>query len=311
MKDGLSCALRAILWFMIIAAGFRYVAAPWIFSFFYSFQVHIGVAVMVGAIAAWLLKRSRVALLQFFIGVFLAAHPFLMQRAFVGPPPAPGAKVEEIRLMSLNILGDNWENAPAIADLVLDADPDVVYLLEAEPMRYELQRLEKRYDYRMGCGILTETCDLVILSKRPLVANRMVSLSDLRRDRFALMDIEIGGRPIHFAAAHLSKPYFDDYHFEELRSIRAQFRGLTGDFVLAGDFNSSSLAPDMQDFLRRTGLRTGRSEPTTWPIEAGRFGIAIDHIFATPGVAILSLDRVVIPGSNHFGLEAKLGVVLN
>ncbi len=310
MRHALYCCLCAALTFLLIAGGFRYVIDFWLFSFFYSFQTHIGVAVMAGSAVALLLKRSLFPVVLFVAAGAMTGHSLVMRQEFLADisQPVP-ADAQKIRLLSLNILDSNLEGATAVADTILASGADVVYLLEARPLQTQFGRLASTYPHRIGCGIATDTCDLVILSRHPFGARSYRSLSDLRRDRFALVDIDFGGRKIHFAAIHLSKPYFDDYHTFELIIAGSIIRKLTGDVVIGGDFNSASMAPDMQRFFRRFNMRTGDQEPATWPVAAGPFGIAIDHIYATPGILIETLRAVDSNGSNHFGLVADMALM--
>ncbi|MFB2606645.1 endonuclease/exonuclease/phosphatase family protein, partial [Rhizobium phaseoli] len=78
---------------------------------------------------------------------------------------------------------------------------------------------------------------------------------------------------------------------------------------LSGDFNSSAIAPSIQGLLRDQKLKTLAPEPATWPIAAGAFGIAIDHIFARAPLRLISLKRLDDNlGSNHSGLIAEFAL---
>ncbi len=121
--------------------------------------------------------------------------------------------------------------------------------------------------------------------------------------------VDIDGVKLTLAAAHLAKPYFDEYHRNELNRISSTIAAVSGPLILGGDFNSSSIAPDMQDFLLDTDLKKAQWEPATWPIDAGAFGIAIDHIYARSPATLMRLERLPQNlGSNHFGLIADFRI---
>lgn len=309
MRACLSCAVCALLALLLAITGLRYLTDFWLLSFVYSFQLHIGLLGMVAALACLAVRRTLFASVLFLSAAFLAGHAVVMEREFVPGRPAALDGTTPLRVLSFNILGDNHVSARQIAETIRASGADVAFIMEAEPLRAQLEALADAYPHRVGCGEQTPTCDLLILSRHPITKKVVASLSELRSHRFALADIEIGGQTVHFVGVHLTKPYFDDYHTTELQMLARILRGYRGPRVLAGDFNSSSIAPDMQHFLRSMRLTAAGSEPATWPIEAGRFGIAIDHIYVSEGIVPVSLERLPDSlGSNHYGLVADLAV---
>ncbi|CAH0341438.1 hypothetical protein RHI9324_03133 [Rhizobium sp. CECT 9324] len=312
MRDTIYCVICVLLTLALTALSMRYVTELWIFSFFFSLQLQISVIVLAGTVICLLVKRGTYAWMLLAASLALIGHSLWMKREFVPSPLPPEvvANAPRLRILSFNVLNDNVDNAKKIADMIQGSQADVVYIMEANPLFGELDRLGETYPYRIGCGIETPTCDLMMLSKHPIRAGRYDELSDLRADRFAEIEIEVAGRRISLLAAHLSKPYFDDYHSIELDNLILGLNDAKGSVILAGDFNSDSIAPDMQRFLRRSGLRKVGAEPATWPVEAGLAGIPIDHIFVDKDIAPLSLKRLDESyGSNHFGLVADVALI--
>lgn len=296
--------------FGLLVVSLRYVTDFWLLAFFFSLQPQLGVVAALGALACLALHRSAFGYALLVVSLLLCGHAFWMQREFLPPSDVEApADATRFRLLSFNILGNNFANVGRIIDMVNASGADVAYLFESGPLLHHLSDLEEVYPYRIGCGVEIETCDLMILSKYPIEAPRVVSLSDIRANRFAVATIRIGGRPIEFAAIHLTKPYFDDYHTTELRRAGAILRKRGGTLIIGGDFNSDTIAPDMQRFLRRSDLQTAGAEPATWPVEAGIFGIPIDHIYTSKAIIPLSLTRLEDDyGSNHYGLVADLTI---
>ncbi|MCM2477469.1 hypothetical protein HGO38_28895 [Rhizobium sp. CG5] len=308
MREKTSCVIGAILSLCLLVICLRYVAYLWPLTFVQSLQIHIGLAVMVGAALCYALSRGPYPVVLMAAALLVALHGLFMQWQVLpdatGPAMAAGRTV---RILHFNILGNNRENGDRIAETILASGADIAFIMEAEPLEPFLDRLSAAYPYRIGCGVGTDTCDLLLLSRRPIVKPVVGALSDLRRDRFAMADIDIDGRIVHFAAAHLTKPYFDDYHGGELEILKEIIGYAGGPFVLAGDFNASAIAPDMQDFLDVSGMTTTGWEPATWPIAAGPLGIAIDHIFVSKTLVPVSLQRLKDNlGSNHYGLIAEI-----
>lgn len=304
MTAKLSCMVSTAVAAVLFVASLRYLTDFWLLAFVTSFQLHIAiVCILLSCLVFWLTRDAVSALLVVW-SLALAIHAIAMLLEFpTSAAPAPGAK--PFRLLSFNVLMDNAANADAIADKILESGADAVYLFEAAALESALPRLQQTYPHRLGCYAGTPGCDLVILSKRPLLEGRFHSLSDLRRDRFAIAHIDLDGTELTLAAGHITKPYFDDYHRDELDEVSEILFRVTGPLILAGDFNSASIAPDMRAFLAANDLKKATFEPATWPTEAGRFGIAIDHIFTREPATLMKTTRLPDSlGSNHFGLMA-------
>lgn len=310
MRDRISSALGVLVSFGLMVVALRYVTDFWLLSFFFSLQPQLGVVAALGALACLVLRRSTFAYGLLAVSLLLCGHALWMQREFL--PPASGdvaAEATRFRVLSFNMLGNNHSNVGRIIDMVNASGADVAYLMESAPLLHHLDALSTAYPYRIGCGILAEECDLMILSKHPIENPEYLSLSDLRSNRFAMATVHIGGHAVQLAAIHLTKPYFDDYHTTELRRAGAALRKRGGPVVIGGDFNSDTIAPDMQAFLRRHALQATGPEPATWPVAAGIFGIPIDHIYVSKDIVPLSLARLADHyGSNHYGLIADLAL---
>lgn len=304
MRARLTCIASLLLTTVLLITSLRYAVEFWLLAFVYSFQLHIGLVCIVASVVFMATLRSRYAGLLLVWSIALSAHAFVMMRDFQSEAALqPDAR--PFRVMSFNILMENARNAESIADTIIKSDADVVYVMEAEALQPTLDRVLRTYPYRLGCLEGTLSCDLLILSRHPLTNGRFYSLSDLRQDRFAMASVNIEGTEINLAAIHLTKPYFDNYHSHELMEATELLWKVSGPLILGGDFNSSSIAPDMRAFMRYNDFHKATWEPATWPIRAGRFGIAIDHIYARKPAILSKLERLPDNlGSNHYGLIA-------
>ncbi|PDS29393.1 endonuclease/exonuclease/phosphatase family protein [Rhizobium phaseoli] len=305
MRDIIYWILCAFLTLAVAIVSLRYVTNFWLLSFVYSFQIHLGVIFVAASLVILAVKRQIYGLVLLLASLFLTAHGFVMLREFAQDEQRTGA-APLFRLMSFNIAIDNWKNSTALADMVIASNADVVNLLEAKPLTFHLQRLFKAYPYHIGCDNGKDSCDTLVLSKRPFVMRQVASIGSLRKDRLVVSSVDFGGQAINIVSAHLSKPYYDDYQMGELDDLGKALGTISGPLVLSGDFNSSAIAPSIQSLLRDQKLQTLAPEPATWPIAAGAFGIAIDHIFARAPLRLISLKRLDDNlGSNHSGLIAE------
>lgn len=309
MRQTLSVAICVIVSLVLMAIGTRYIHPHWILGTLYSLQLHAASACVVAMIVALLVKRHYVVWLLFAVSVLFAGHAVLMGRDFAAPLTAAEAAAPTFKLLSFNILNDNFTNAEDIVRTIQTSGADLVNIMEAAPLRIYMDELAKTYPYRVGCGLLIEDCDQLMLSKVPIEAPVVQSLSDIFPDRFILAKVTVAGRPINFVGMHTTKPYFDNFHSMELNRAALAIGETTGPLLLSGDFNASSLAPNMRRFLSNTDLATAGFEPATWPIRAGVFGLPIDHVYARAPLKIKSLTRIADAlGSNHYGLIAEIAI---
>jgi endonuclease/exonuclease/phosphatase (EEP) superfamily protein YafD len=309
MREFLSVAICVIVSLVLLAVATRYVSGIWIFAAIHNLQLHVSIISIAALLLALILKRGLLPGGLLILALVFLGHAIWMSREFVQAPPPANTRSETFKLMSFNILMTNFEQAEAVRDLILSSGADVVNLMEAGPLQAHLQALSTIYPHRLGCGEMTKQCDLMMLSKLPLADRTIVSLSELFEERMMLAKIAFNGQPLHIAAIHTTKPYFDAFQTYELRNAARVLSAIDGPLILSGDFNASTLAPNVRAFLKATGLRTAEREPATWPTQAGRLGIAIDHVFVRSPFAISSLERLADAlGSNHYGLVAEIAV---
>ncbi|CAN7409561.1 endonuclease/exonuclease/phosphatase family protein [Neorhizobium tomejilense] len=309
MRQTLSVAICVIVSLVLMAIGTRYIHPHWLLGTLYSLQLHAALGCVAAMVVALLVKRHFLVWLLFAATLLFVGHAVLMSRDFAAPMTPAEGNAPTIKLMSFNILNDNFANAEDIVETIRSSGADLVNIMEAAPLRVYMGELAKTYPYRVGCGLLIEDCDQLMLSKVPIEAPTVQSLSEIFPDRFILAKVTVRGQTIHFVGMHTTKPYFDNFHSVELTRAALAISETSGPLLLSGDFNASSLAPNMRRFLRNADLATAGFEPATWPIRAGAFGVPIDHVYARAPLKIKSLTRIPQPhGSNHFGLIAEIAV---
>lgn len=310
MRQTLSVAICVIVSLVMGAIATRYVHPHWILATLHSLQLHAALACLAAMLLAVALYRHPLVYGLFACAVILTAHTVYMAQDLGVAVAEADAGAPTFRLMSFNILSDNYENGEAIASAIIASGADVVNVMEAAPLYNQLQRLTETYPYRLGCGVIVvDDCDQLMLSKVPLQNGSVRTLSDIFENRFILAQVTLAGRTINIGGIHTTKPYFDNFHTMELIRAALAITDTDGPLILSGDFNASSLAPNMRAFLTWTGLHPAAWEPATWPIRAGAFGVPIDHIFVRAPLKIKSIERLPDAiGSNHFGLMAEIAI---
>jgi endonuclease/exonuclease/phosphatase (EEP) superfamily protein YafD len=312
MKN-LSTVIGTCAFLLILALAGRYVSGHWIFATFASFQIQGAAIAAAVAALAWLLHRNAVASLLVIAALVIGVHGYIMLGDFRQDPPMPPKSwPPHLKVLSMNIMGDNsFDNGGKIADYMIASGADVIFIQESAPIGPHIDRIKVAYPYRLGCGAQTITCDSSLWSTRPLVAGEVKTASPIYRDRLLLASIDIDGERINFANVHLTKPYFDNIVAIELKKVRELMTEFTelhkGPTIVAGDFNASILTRDVRGFLSNTQLMTSDREPATWPVDAPAVGMAIDHIFVADPLRFRSLERLPEAfGSNHYGLMAEI-----
>lgn len=306
MKN-LSIILGTLAALLLIALAARYVTGFWLFFTFASLQIHGAVLAFGIGLLSFLLHRHWINFGLTVIAIAIGANGYVMLSDYRQPGLLDFGDTTNFRLLSINIMGDNYANGARIADYIIGSGADVVFIQESAPIGPEIPRIKAVYPYRLGCGAQTVTCDQSLWSKRPLLTGEVKTASPIYRDRLILASIDFDGHVINFANVHLTKPYFDNFHAIELVKIADAINAIKGPLVLAGDFNASILTPDVRRFLNATDLMTAGSEPNTIPVAAPAIGLAIDHVFVRDPLRIETLERVADPlGSNHFGLTAHI-----
>lgn len=309
MRQTLSVAICVIVSLVLGAICTRYVHPTWLLAILHSLQFHAAVACVAGLLVALVIRRHWVILVLLAIAVAVTLQTVYLEYRIASPATAADAGAPTFRLMSFNILDGNFENGEAIAKAIDASGADVVNVMEASPVLNFLPEISETYPYRVGCGVMIEDCDQLMLSKTPLINASVRTLSGIFENRFILADVDIRSHRITVGGIHTTKPYFDNFHQLELTHAALAITDIDAPFILSGDFNASSLAPDMQRFLDWTHLTTVGFEPPTWPVRAGVLGVAIDHVYARAPLKIISVHSLPDAlGSNHNGLIADIAI---
>lgn len=288
----------------------------WLLDLASHFRAYWLVAAAVGAALA--LRRPRSP--AFACCALAVAGNAWAMLPFWGPVPpglaaaAVAAPADEgvppVSLILANVLRTNADPSRAVAYL-RGRDPDLVVLLEIDARWVaSLSSLDDRYPFRV-VEPRDDNFGIAVLSRWPLADARVVAFGGSAFPSITAT-VRCPGRDLRLVATHPYPPF----HAAAAAALRAQLAAVAAaaaeagsPCVVAGDFNATPWSLAYREFAARSGLRdtaTGRGVEPTWNARRVAPRIPIDHVFASPDVAVLR--RAVGPdvGSDHFPVEVTL-----
>lgn len=296
------------------------------------------IAIVAGAFALVTLalrRRGAAALAAGACAVAFSGVPLAARAPFAGPAgvPAngPGGSVVRVLVANTYVLNERSVNVAEFLDaqevdaaIVLEAHLDLMKLLlnGDRPIRKRLPYAWVPTENWPGFWYLfTRWPQSEELGKRPANVGynnqpQMVVCSTVERPA------ELGG-PFLMIACHLFSPHTPksrDEGNQKLRHIIAEVAS-KGDraglpVIVGGDFNSSPTGWRSRELTRDAADGGGgllRAKPWstmqgTRPGGAWPVSMAIDDVFVSPGVKVVSWKTVEIPGSDHAGVIAEVWV---
>jgi len=298
------CLAGLIAGLAALAAG--RLAPVWIgFDIFNHFLPHI--LVLIGAcLLGLLMARAKVAtaiavMLIGVIGIGLWPHYGSRQAAPIDT--VAGERI--VRVMGFNTRFQNpdWR---AVADEVVQHDPDIVVLLEVGRSKLPLmEALQAVYPHRADC-LHEDYCEILILSKFAFVSSE--TRSQWRGPAMVRVAYgpELGGLTV--VGVHTQRPPFSSRQLEQMTVLGDDVAAGGGARMVIGDFNASPGSRMLQTLIERSGLELASGLPT-WPATLGLPQIGIDHILVSPGLRIAGPARIGSPaGSDHYPVIADLAI---
>lgn len=270
---------------------------------------HFLLPAIVGALMFALLAAfaGRHTMMLVFVGLAVAstalAWPSIQQPAMVA------ASGPRFTLMTFNVYYNNRQ-LERVADLVRETKPDIVVLLEVVPrIRAALDAVADQYPYRVECW-QEQWGDALVLSRFPLT-DMQASLPEPKfRRPMGAVEVAIEGRKLTLFPTHLSLPYplnGRDTQPGEIDEIIRTIATVKGPRILAGDFNASTWATTMARTRTKLDMSILTGSNGSWPTFLPRaIGIPIDHILATPELALQSRKLFTVQGSDHRAVLADI-----
>lgn len=212
---------------------------------------------------------------------------------------------QQLKVASFNTYASN-KDYQGIINSVLALDADVVTLIEMEQDKAGvLAALKLEYPYQVDCNII-RSCHLAIISKFPLIDFDSQALWGGPPYIRASLGPEFGGLTIF--GVHTTRFPHSRAQFKQVNALVRLIETLPGRFVIMGDFNSTPFSRINQTVSQGLGFARLTQLPT-WPARVGFPQLAIDHIFASPGIRALSDERIGDnAGSDHYPISIVLAI---
>ncbi len=226
-----------------------------------------------------------------------------------------------LRVMVANIEFDNTQY-DAVSQVIQEYDPEVLLLVEINSdWRTALGSLREAYPYHIE-AIRDEGLGLALWSKIPVQREEVEYLVTERRPSIFATVVLPDGAPIRFAGVHPTPPGLDDETQGGRRDSRVRDAELVlvakevqadpdSAWVVTGDFNDVAWSHTTRLFKRLSGLRdprVGRKLLNTYHADYPLLRYPIDHVFLSKGSTVERLQRVSLPGSDHFAILADVYV---
>lgn len=261
------------------------------------------------------LQRKSVFVLGIAVGIYASS----IASWYVPRPQVANRGGTSLAIMAYNVNYKLWDTASVTAN-VREHPADILGLVEpltadAAELREEVRDLYPYY-YRSSAG------NLSLLSRYPILAAETDNLGTSVYSLLALVDV--AGQPLRVVVAHPPPPTTRGRFVTRNNTIAAladYARDRQMPTVVMGDFNATSWSIYLQNFVRRSGLRStalGRGIKPTWNyLETGRpqslagrairlLKIPIDHIFVSEAIRVEDVRTAPAGVSDHRPLIARL-----
>ena len=217
------------------------------------------------------------------------------------------ANERALRVAHFNMFYLNGD-VDALEGEILRINADIITLIEFSPNKQRLANdLRFSYPYQFDCtGV--PACHLAIFSKFPLrnpVARTLWGGPPMIRATLAA-----GVPGLTVIGVHTTRFPHSRAQLHQAQKMVVDLEALQGPIVMMGDFNAtpySRITSIISDGLMLSRL----TNMPTWPSHFNIPQLAIDHIFASPDIRVLTEEQVGNPsGSDHYPITMVLAVPL-
>lgn len=268
----------------------------------YALPVAVGALLLLLSLRAW----PRVLLAVALVAVQLLWLAPRYTAGGTGVPP--GASL--LRLGTANTYQGQID-ARALVDLVARERLDVLALQELTPgvvARLDEAGLQELLPHRE----LRPGADTALFSRLPLRGGSVLEEPTVWPQ--ATAEVRVGGRTVHLVSVHTYFPAGPDRWTRDLRALRSGALEDTQASVLLGDFNATLDHAPMRELLGAglvdTHVELGRGGARTWPVTGGAVPplIHLDHVLHGRDLVGVSVEDLVVPGTDHKVVVAELAV---
>jgi endonuclease/exonuclease/phosphatase (EEP) superfamily protein YafD len=297
-----------IAWLTTAVAGLVMITQAWgwhgtrIVAVAQSLTPYLSIAVVgIAALAVW---RRWVELATTAIAVGVGAMALSIPLIAGGGQPGADPGAVGLRIASVNLLYDN-DRVADVADVLLDADADVIVFIEYTAGHQEVltaHQLAGRYGHRVE-RTAPGPEGIAIWSRRP------VAETDPPPTHLDSLDLTVdhADGSVRIVGIHVPTPVNDfDAWRRDLALVEQIGREAVGPTVVVGDLNATYWHPDFRDLLDAgftdAHIAAGHGYATSWPTNrvVPPF-VQLDHALTTDGLVSTEIADVPVPGSDHRG----------
>jgi endonuclease/exonuclease/phosphatase (EEP) superfamily protein YafD len=278
----------------------------WVFDLMSHFRLQHLIACVLVMLYALLRRRTWLVLISLISVLWNAQiiHAFHQTAEVVN---SPGEKA--LRVITFNVLTENKNHVAAI-DHVLKTDADIICLLEVdETWHPNLEPLRVKYPHRVE-ELFHGNFGIACYTRLPLKSSEVRRFTIWQLPTLVL-NLDHLGRPLTFIATHPEPPLGGVNAHEwrkQLSDIGSLVAGLSGEVIVAGDFNATPWCEGMR-LLRETSGLDFHSVAPVWPPTWGLnlpMMIPIDHVLTKRGLTIQKRTLGPETGSDHRSVTVEI-----
>jgi endonuclease/exonuclease/phosphatase (EEP) superfamily protein YafD len=291
-----------------------YVGTAWTAFMVRTFLFHLGLLLVIVAIAAAVLRRRWPAIAALPLVLFTVGPPLWSYL----PRRTPTAVGETTTIMSVNLLAQNTNADPLISE-VRTAQPDILILLEYAPNWHQAFQQAIGSDYpHQHYVIRRDSFGMAVYARRPFagLVDMTLPLGTAGRPQLRTV-IWLASREVALYGIHLTPPKGRAATIRQRREFADLLEHLQREelpVILCGDFNFTN-ASAFADELGKRGLTdahriSGWGRGTTWPMSGSLRhlpGLRIDHIFLSKELTSTRSRTGVRFGSDHRPILSEIG----
>jgi len=284
-------SLGSYHWVLDLASHFRL-----------QYIVVCGLALLFAVIRArtWLVVASLISLL-WNAQIVYAFHRTAEPTASTVPRP--------LRVMTFNVLSSN-ENQIAVIEHVLQADADIVCLLEVDgSWQKSLEPLRVKYPERVE-DLSAGNFGIACYTRLPVKSSEIRRFTEWGLPS-VLFNLDDRGRSLTFIGTHPLPPSRGENAralYQHLMDLGSVVAAIEGEVIVAGDLNATPWCEGMRLLREKSGLDFRSIDPV-WPPTWGLYlpmMIPIDHVLVKGGLTVQK--RVIGPalGSDHRSVTVEM-----
>jgi len=253
------------------------------------------------------LARSRMAL-GLSLGAVVVNLVFLWPLWF-GSGPFDSEDPLKILIFNVNATNRSYDE---VLDTVRDSEAHIVVILEVDS-EWALALSELQPEYDASFEARHDKFGSALLWRIPLEDHGFVELA-----RVGFPSPEATFRwhdqQIHLLGVHTFPPVggaATRLRDDQLAFAASWAQEQTGHVIVAGDFNTTPFSHSFGKLLEEGGLlnsQVGFGVQASWPAVPSPFGIPIDHLVHSEGLATVSRHLGQFSGSDHRSLLVELAV---